>query len=63
MKMRTICLGHGQVMEFQIFPQIIFCQWLKSKEIFEPLCQASKCSASGVFRLLFSPVLLSILRS
>ena len=30
MEITKICLGHGKVMEFQIFPQIVFSQWLKA---------------------------------
>ena len=63
MENRKICLGHGKVMEFQIFPKTVFSYWLKSqkkkkeKEKKETLCQASKRSASGAFDSLFSPVL------
>ena len=32
----------------ELFPQIVFSRWLKSKEIKETLCQASKRSACGM---------------
>ena len=38
-KVMEICLGHGQVMEFQICPTIVSTRLLKSKET---LWQASK---------------------
>ena len=53
------CLGHAKVIEFQNFPKLVFSWWLKSKEIKEILCQASKHSAIGAFHSLFSPVFLS----
>ena len=32
MENRKICLGHGKVMEFQIFPKTVFSYWLKSQK-------------------------------
>jgi len=62
LQIQKICLGHGKVVEFQIFPKIVFSWWLKHWKIF-CVNKASTCSPSGTFHSLFSPVSLSILRS
>ena len=54
MQIRKSCLGHGNVMKFQIFPKIVPSWWLKHNKIYETWCQASKRSASGAFHSSFS---------